>query len=239
MPSLKEGGVLIYSTCSYSKEEDEEICNWLLKEFEVESLKFKVDDAWGVVETVSEMEQAFGYRFYPDKVKGEGFFIAAFKKEHSGEVKNQKPRTKKNTDMLSSKEVEPICSFLKNADDFFFIRQNDEVIAMPIHLQDELTIIQSVLYIKKAGVKLGSIIRAELIPAHDLAVSTIIDPSIRSVELNLETALQYLRRQDIKIDKVENGWALVSFQNLYLGWIKIIGNRINNYYPQTWRILNK
>ena len=90
MPSLKDGGVLIYSTCSYSQQEDEAISDWLIEQFKparmtrsdgVESLRFKVDESWGIVETVSEKENAYGYRFYPDKVKGEGFFIAAFKKK--------------------------------------------------------------------------------------------------------------------------------------------------------------
>jgi len=75
LPSLKYGGMLIYSTCSYSQQEDEEICNWLTEEFQISNFKLKIENEWGIIETDK------GYRFWPDKVKGEGFFIACFKKE--------------------------------------------------------------------------------------------------------------------------------------------------------------
>src|SRR5215203_4807606 len=63
LPALKNGGVLIYSTCSYSTEEDEEICSWLVNELKVNSERLKFKNEWRVIET----EQ--GYRFWPDKVK--------------------------------------------------------------------------------------------------------------------------------------------------------------------------
>ncbi len=256
MPSLKEGGILIYSTCSYSEQEDEAIADWLVEQFAVSSLQLAIDEDWGIVETVSEKEKTYGYRFYPDRVKGEGFFIASFKKMPSGtevnnEVKNKKSKIKRKPEKISAKEIEILKPYLINADDFFFIKQNEEVIAMPLHLENDLAIIQSCLYIKKAGVKLGTLIRNELIPAHELAVSNIISPAIPCLKVNLETALQYLRRQEIKIESGLKGWVLLTHQHstgcplgsvscaLPIGWIKIIGHRINNYYPPAWRILNK
>ncbi len=79
-PALKKDGVLIYSTCSYSAEEDEDIVDWMMSEFAVDSLQFAVPGDWGVVEVETKKRKAYCYRFFPDKVKGEGFFIAAFKK---------------------------------------------------------------------------------------------------------------------------------------------------------------
>ena len=244
MPSLKEGGVLIYSTCSYSKEEDEEIADWLVEQFAVSSLQLAIDEDWGIVETVWEKKKTYGYRFYPYSVKGEGFFIATFKKMPSGtevnnEVKNQKSKTKRKPEKISAKEIEILKPYLINVNDFFFIKQNEEIIAMPLHLENDLAIIQSSLYIKKAGVKLGTLIRNELIPAHELAVSNIINPAIPRLEVDKETALQYLRKQEIKIESGLKGWVLLTHSQLPIGWIKIIGHRINNYYPAAWRILNK
>ena len=251
MPSLKEGGILIYSTCSYSEQEDEAIADWLVEQFAVSSLQLAIDEDWGLVETVSEKEKTYGYRFYPYIVKGEGFFIAAFKKlqgvsfkgEDSG-AKSQKKISKsksKQTLRLRSglKEIEVLKLYVNDVSDFFFIKQNEEIIAMPLHLENDLGIIQSSLYIKKAGVKLGTLIRNELIPAHELAVSNIINPGIYRLEVDLETALQYLRKQEIKIDSGLKGWGLLTHQHLPIGWIKVIGHRINNYYPAAWRILNK
>jgi NOL1/NOP2/fmu family ribosome biogenesis protein len=81
--------------------------------------------------------------------------------------------------------------------------------------------------------------RTELIPDHQLALSTIINPSLNSIETEREIALQYLRRQEIKIDSSVKGWALLTYKQLPLGWMKVLANRINNYYPKEWRILNK
>ncbi len=250
-PSLKVGGVLIYSTCSYSQQEDEEIADWLVEELKIESVKLNppagragVEEGWGIVETVSEKEKAYSYRFYPDKVKGEGFFIAAFKKGGSDpgaitEIKSQKSKSKNKKAKFDAKDIEILRPYLINADDFFFIKQNEEVIAIPLQLENELGIIQSALYIKKAGVKLGTLIRNELIPAHELAVSNIINAAVPRQEVDKETALQYLRREEIKIESTVKGWVLLTHQQLPIGWIKIIANRINNYYPPSWRILNK
>lgn len=247
MPSLKEGGVIIYSTCSYSKQEDEEIADWLVDEFKVETLQLKLDESWGIVEAASERSGSFGYRFYPDKVKGEGFFIAAFKKpgtaDKNSEGKNHPStalRTKgKNKQAVTVNEIEIIKPFLLNTADFFYLKQNEEVIALPAFFENDLVIIQAALYIKKAGVKTGTIIRNELIPAHDLAVSNIINAAVPKMEIDPETALQYLRRHDINLQTEMRGWILITHQQLPLGWIKAMPGRNNNYYPKEWRILNK
>ncbi len=240
LPSLKEGGVLIYSTCSYSQQEDEDISNWLQKEYSLFNIQFSIPTDWGIVESNG------GYRFYPDKVKGEGFFIAAFKKPQGesdrGQVfegRSQKKNLKSKSPQVTEKEIEVLKTYVTNVDDFFFIKQNEEVIALPKHLEDELVIIQSALYIKKAGVKLGTIIRDELVPAHELAVSNIIHPAVPKIEIDKEAALQYLRKADINIEPGIKGWVLLTHEQLPVGWIKAMASRCNNYYPAAWRILNK
>lgn len=239
MPSLKENGILIYSTCSYSQEEDEAVVDWLMQQFKVESLPLKVDDQWGIVQTISENEKGYGYRFYPDKVKGEGFFIAAFKKIQADTDYPSSKNNRSSTEKVSKNEIDVISPWLKDPDRFFYIKQNDELIALPLHLQEEWPLVQANLYIKKAGVRLGTVIRNELIPHHELAVSTIISNSIPAYEADLEMALQYLRKQDVKTVTTVKGWALIKYNGLALGWIKALPNRINNYYPKEWRILNK
>lgn len=148
-------------------------------------------------------------------------------------------KLKGRSEKLTAKEIAVVKPWLKNPDDFFFIKQQEEVLALPVHLEKELPGIQSALYIKKAGVKLGVIIRNELIPTHELALSNIIHPDIPSIEADKETALQYLRKQEIRLSSGSTGWALLTCQHLPLGWIKILANRVNNYYPKEWRILNK
>ncbi len=86
---------------------------------------------------------------------------------------------------------------------------------------------------------MGTLIRGELIPGHELAVSNIINESIPRLDVEKETALQYLRREAIETVPGKKGWILLTHMQLPVGWIKVIANRINNYYPASWRILNK
>ncbi|MBL0357421.1 MAG: RNA methyltransferase [Chitinophagaceae bacterium] len=239
LPSLKEDGVLIYSTCSYSEEEDEQVADWLIDEFKMENVPLKIEDQWGITETQSPKHSAFGYRFYPDKVKGEGFFIAAFRKFKTENGQWKMGRQKNKPERLNAKEVEIVRPYLKDADVFFFIKQKEEVLAVPMIFEADLAAIQNTLYIKKAGVKMGTVIRNELIPDHELAISTVVQRGLTSVEVEREIALQYLRRQDLSISTPVKGWALITHQQQPLGWAKILPNRINNYYPKEWRILNK
>lgn len=242
LPALKEGGILIYSTCSYSQPEDEEIADWLTGELKMEGVKLKIVDDWGIIETASAKYNSPGYRFYPDKLKGEGFFIAVFRKGGAGvnDVKSKRPKQRKDTTgPVTAKELPVLRPFIDPVDDLTFIRQQDDILAIPANIADDLALIRSALYIKKAGIKIGNIIRDELVPAHELAVSDRISRSVIRFEVDKETALQYLRREEIKIGTGYKGWALITFQQLPLGWIKLLGNRINNYYPAAWRILNK
>ncbi|MEO6231310.1 MAG: RNA methyltransferase [Ferruginibacter sp.] len=244
LPSLKTGGILIYSTCSYSQEEDENIVDRLIEEHKLSSLELKLNNDWGIIETKSPLHKGYGYRFYPDKVKGEGFFIAAFKNgEHnvadiSDRINNESKGRRKPEKSLGI-DIEILKSYLDNTNNYFYIIQNGDVVAVPQYLEKELSMIQSALYIKKAGIKLGTIIRNELIPDHELAVSTILSSSVKRIDVDRETALQYLRRQEIKIEQAKKGWALLTYNKMPLGWVKVLPNRINNYYPKDWRILNK
>jgi len=98
-------------------------------------------------------------------------------------------------------------------------------------------IIADNLYIRKAGVAIGKVAGKDLIPDHSLAVSTIISSEIVGISLKLNEALQYLRKEEVKTDGEVKGWALVLYEGVKLGWIKVLSTRTNNYYPKEWRIL--
>ncbi len=234
--SLKKDGVLIYSTCSYSKQENEDVLDWMEEQLALTSLKVAVKAEWGIIETQSDKYKNVGYRFYPDKVKGEGFFIAVLKKksESLGSIVTQKNKI----EIPTAKEIEVLKKYVKENLRHTFIKLNNEIITLPTTLYNQLNTLQT-LYIKKAGVKLGTVIKDELIPHHEFALSNLLHESIFKVDVNKETALQYLRKQEIEIDTQHKGWALVCFNTLPLGWAKLLPNRINNYYPKEWRILNK
>jgi len=240
LPALKHGGLLVYATCSYSPAEDEDRCDWLAGRGQLTSVACQVPPSWNIVETTAPVSKAAGYRFFPDQLQGEGFFIAAFIKEGTAnETPNTGSKTKSGSVRLPAREIEVVSQWLNNPDQFNFIYQQSAVLAVPVYLAQHLAQLQSTLYIKQAGITLGNIIRNELIPAHDLAMSTLLVSGLPTIEVDRSTALQYLRRQEIGLNSQVRGWALLTFEGLPLGWVKALGNRVNNYYPKEWRILHK
>jgi 16S rRNA C967 or C1407 C5-methylase (RsmB/RsmF family)/NOL1/NOP2/fmu family ribosome biogenesis protein len=231
-PALKKNGILIYSTCSYSKEEDEEILDWMNGEFNLLSIELKIDAAWNIIETIT-LKKNYGYRFYPDKVKGEGFFIAAFRKNDEDE----KDFKSLSMQSISKNEIAAIKDWVKEEKDLFFFKQADNIITIPAQWKNALALLQKHLYLRKAGVTIGSLKGKDLVPDHELALSLLRNDRIPVVDINKEQALQYLKRKELVIEDSIRGWALVNYCGINLGWIKVLHNRINNYYPVNWRIL--
>ena len=79
-------------------------------------------------------------------------------------------------------------------------------------------------------------IRDELIPDHELALSALLKSDVPSVELDRENAIRFLRKETINSDGLPRGWVLAVFGGRSLGWMKVLPNRMNNYYPAAWRI---
>jgi len=236
-PSLKDEGILIYSTCSYSPEEDEEISDWLKDHFSVDSIQLKLDPEWNVVEIRSSKHRSFGYRFWPDKVKGEGFFIAAFRKNEAGR-ENSRQR-KSSLRKTGTKESSIVSNFVCTAADWLLFSQNENIHAIKAAWESDIALLQKTLYLKKAGIRVGQIKGNELVPHHELALSGIINKNVQRTALSPDEALQYLRKKELNITGVSKGWALCTCYNFSLGWIKFLHNRVNNYYPTEWRILKQ
>lgn len=236
LPALKEEGLLLYSTCSYSTEEDEAIADWLVTEMGMESKPLSVPDEWGIVETRSPEKGAHGYRFYPDRVKGEGFFIAVFQKKTA----TAESRWKELTLSLPSKqEIQQIQSFITLPEGYSLFKQGETIRTIPTRWWKDLQILAKVLYIKKAGTGIGTSKGKDVIPEHELALSGLWKGQFTPLPLTREQALQYLRRKDLVLPDSPKGWQLVAFEELPLGWVKVLPNRVNNYYPAEWRILKE
>ena len=236
-PALKENGILIYSTCSYSREEDEAILDWLSAELDADNIPLKIPTSWNIITTVSDKRNCEGYRFYPDKIKGEGFFIACFRKR-SGDT--WQPRKQKDTlPALAKKDREKLHPWISNVDQLFCMEHQGEVLLLPEAITPSVAVLQQQLYLRKAGVKAGQLAARELAPDHQLAMSRLLAPQVQKVTLTKDQALQYLRKEDPALQLSAKGWALMEYENMPLGWAKILPNRINNYYPKELRILKE
>jgi 16S rRNA C967 or C1407 C5-methylase (RsmB/RsmF family)/NOL1/NOP2/fmu family ribosome biogenesis protein len=237
-PALAEDGHLIYSTCSYSHQENEEILDWLCTEFDLETVRIPINIAWGIVETQSPEKQAWGYRFYPGKVKGEGLFASVLKKKDSSgtllSFKNNRNQKIDNTGF------ELVKAFINNPADYYFFKVNDDWMAINSQHRDSLNLLQHHLYIKKSGVRIGKLAGRDLIPDHDLALSNIVNKdAVLQTELSYEDAILYLRRENLTLNTDKKGWSLMTFGGLAMGWAKLLPNRVNNYYPKELRILSQ
>jgi len=237
-PALKQDGYLIYSTCSYSHQENEEILDWLCEEFDMESICIPINAAWGIVETQSEKKNAWGYRFYPGKVKGEGLFAACLKKR--GDANEMLSFKTKGNQKLPVKEIDHIKKYIINADDYYYSKPNEDWQVISRTHKDDLDILQRHLYIKKSGVRVGKLMGNDLVPDHELALSNIINKNaVCETELDYEQAIKYLRRDNFELTTNNKGWSLMNFEGQSLGWAKLLPNRLNNYFPKELRILSQ
>lgn len=233
MPALKDDGILIYSTCSYSKEEDEAIGEWLVQEFEFKSETLKIPSTWGIVE--SKSKHSTGYRFYPDKLKGEGFFLSCFRKQTTERETKFKPVP---VEKASATEKDLIRPWLRNGA-LELIREDGNLTAVSTALLENYLQLKPVLKIFYKGTVIGQVMKNKLVPHHALAVSTLLLENAPSVEVAYEEAIKFLQRQELQIQPPTQGWQIVRYKNQGLGWINALPNRINNYYPKEMRILKQ
>jgi len=79
-----------------------------------------------------------------------------------------------------------------------------------------------------------------LVPDHELALSTIINKS-RTLQtpVDYDQAIKYLQRENMDLNCAGKGWSLVTFEEHAIGWVKLLPNRINNYFPKELRILSQ
>jgi len=215
LPALKEGGILLYATCSYSAEEDEAICKWLMEEMQMEAVPILVPEAWGIV--AADIPGAF--RFFPNRLAGEGFYISVLRKQQAVQEEyyreNALLQPNKNSAQLFREK--------------FHLSENTS-----LFLQGNL--VRSIPSVHWKAVQLGEEKGKDIIPSHEWAMQYGLKEGWPVIHLNLSEALAYLGRQPMLLEAA-NGWNLVSYQGCILGWVKIIQHRLNNYYPTHWRIL--
>jgi NOL1/NOP2/fmu family ribosome biogenesis protein len=234
LDALKEGGYLIYSTCSYSFEEDEQMMDFIASMPGMQNIKLEPPAEWNIVACESPNNQATGFRFYPNKLKGEGFFVAVFQKQTSLVGGYYTADFKWNT--ISKQEHAVLSTHQLISENYTYISHQNTLLAIPSHFEMQIKALLKNLYVKKLGLDLGEIKGKDLIPAHALAMSSWENLPYGKVEVDLATALQYLRRADLVLEG-EKGWQAICYQNIRLGWAKLLPNRTNNYYPTEWRIL--
>jgi NOL1/NOP2/fmu family ribosome biogenesis protein len=231
-PALKEDGILIYSTCTFNPGENEENIKWLIGRNEAECIRMNVDDFKGITEI--DYQGIYGYGLYPDKVRGEGFFISVIRKRGKkvvNPVKNQgKSGLKPGKDDLAVAN-EWTC-FSKER----LLKWGDEVFAFPCCLDDYSHLFRK-LKIIKAGTKIFVVKKNDYLPSHEIALSNQLKKdAFPREEIDLSRAVSYLRRDNLILNDASKGWNIVTYKGVNLGFVNNLGSRVNNYFPVEWRI---
>lgn len=244
-PCLKPGGLLIYSTCTFNVHEDEENVSWICENLGGECIEVPTDEAWNIRQPLIGERPC--YRFMPHKTKGEGLFMACVRKDFQDagiptrEPKNKDKGSKGKNTGKGGKNQLPDIKYEQWIDRKGYIEYTSEGSVRLISeahkpLHDALA--SQGLFFLQSGIELGTIKGKDLIPAHALALDTALkEDAFPRVSLDLETALNYLRRETIVLPEgTPTGFVLVCYHNHPLGFVKNMGNRSNNLYPQEWRI---
>ncbi len=240
---LADTGVLVYSTCTFSKEEDE----YVIEEFLQKHHEFRLDmneipsewKAAGVVEGFSKGT----IRMWPHHCRGEGHFAVRMIKGDlpSGGDHETYPGT------VGKEVTMAIRSFLDFGKMFFSVEKLREFEMIP---RSRYRLFGSMLYllpdgcpdlkgikVVRAGLCLGEVKKDRFEPDHALAMTL----RIKDVSITVETedtpgaAKAYLRGETVSCDPTLKGWGIAVCHGLPLGFVKTSGGVAKNHYPKGLR----
>jgi 16S rRNA C967 or C1407 C5-methylase (RsmB/RsmF family)/NOL1/NOP2/fmu family ribosome biogenesis protein len=235
-PSLKQGGIMIYCTCTYNEKENEENLDSLIAEKKAVGRKLSIKSDWGIEEV--KKGNVFGYRFYPHRVKGEGFFISVVQKNQ----KQNEFRIHAKSSLYSppKKINDRLAQWVIHPEETEFILHDNLILSLPKKYFFEIDALTKVLKVIQKGTAVATLKHDKLIPEHAFALSTTISAeNFPGVQLTHEDAIAYLRKDVLNPASEEHGFNLMKHQHVPLGWGNLLGNRMNNLYPSAWRIRNE
>ena len=229
--ALRPGGLLIYSTCTYNRQENEQMADFIVSELGAISLEVPIESDWNIYPAIGS--DCHCYRFMPHRVDGEGLFMAAFRKQ--GSAPRQDIRIKEKS---AKKADETGRDWLSCPGDYAIGQQGDLLIAVPQDISREVAALRASLNVLHAGVELATAMGRKTVPHHALAMSTARAAEAFPIgEVDYLTALRYLRGESITAD-APRGHILIAHEGAILGFANNLGNRANNLYPKSQRILS-
>lgn len=221
MGTVRPGGFLIYSTCTFNSFENEDQVQFLL-----DSGQFSLHK-WNAPKECLEGRMGLGHYFVPGRTKSEGLYLCVLHRKGESTLRKNaispKSSLKLDFDVFLSETHYP----LVEKEDIFVLNGEAMALFKSIHVP--------LRWLKK-GVKIANLTPKGWIPSQELAMSVSISSNLPYLALNQREALQYLRGETFLIPEQPPGYYLVTHDKLGLGFIKNLGNRFNNLYPKEWRI---
>lgn len=212
-PALRDGGVMVYSTCTFEKAENDSIVLWAASELGGEVLDNGLTGMEGVIGTLA------GSLLVPGFVKGEGQYVAALRKIGGAEGFIFKDGKKGQSAAGAAERM-----------------KGNMLIRIPDAITRETAALDS-LHPLMCGTARGTLKGKDLIPCADLALSIgFREDAFPRVGLDRRTALSFLHRDTLRLPDAPLGYLTVCYGDHPLGFVKNIGNRCNNLHPQERRI---
>jgi NOL1/NOP2/fmu family ribosome biogenesis protein len=231
-PALKEGGFLVYSTCTFNPDENEKNIRWLKDNSFCEPVRIDISNYQGITEI--DHEGVYGYGFYPGRIKGEGLFISVLRKINLNDKRHRKVKIPLNSRVTNDERRIAREWTCFNEDSL--IKKENVLISIPCS-HEEYSILSCCLRIIRPGTDICTAKGSNYLPAHDIAMSVYFKlQSFASVDVDHMNGFAYLHRDPIPIQNTVKGWNIVKYEGIPLGFINNIGSRINNYYPVGRRI---
>lgn len=242
-PALRDGGYLVYSTCTYNRVEDEDMVRRICQELGAEALPLYINKEWQIAGDTTGGELP-AYHFFPHRTEGEGFFLTLLRKTSSTprikEKKNRKGKQQRRKSNVQHSAT--VMNWLKDSSKYKLIESDDaHLVAVRESLVEDIERVSLTVRTLTAGILLAEEKGKKLIPQHALAMSVDLSPiAFPQIEISLDQALSYLRHEAIVLPpEAPHGYAIVTYKTRPMGFVNNIGNHANNLYPQEWRIRNQ
>lgn len=232
--TLKVGGYLIYSTCTFNPGENEAQVSRLL-DAGFELLPVLSSNEFPEITRIN-IGNSEVYAFYPHKVKGEGFFLALLRKTNESLPKDVNSSYRKPFFEKQMKAQADMEQWLQQPADFIWRERNGILYVLPAILEKNMQMVASAVQAMYAGIAAGTLKGNEFIPDHALALSTIVKQDTPNIELTEEESLHFLKKDTIRSHDVPKGIYAVKSKGLNLGWVKAVPGRLNNLLPMEFRI---
>lgn len=224
--SIKPGGYIVYSTCTFNSMENEDNVSWMQEELDAQYIS--VQSEYAVTG-----RNNLGFYGLPHKMDTEGFYIAVLRKDLALPQQQKHKKWKSN---LTEVNLDGKLGALVKSDDHKLVQWNKFVFAIPASHSDTVARIQHAMHVIKLGTEIGEITQKGLVPNPALAFDeNLIAETVQQLELTREEALKYLKGDTFNLAG-NKGFSIVKYNGINLGWINHLGNRFNNLYPKEWRI---
>ena len=222
---LKDGGMMVYSTCTFDKSEDEDIVSYILSLDDDLKLE-RINEYEGFTRGI-DMDEAI--RLYPHKLQGEGHFVALVKKDTPKTVTVKK----KHVSKIDSKEAEEFIKLIKrDFDDGYF-----EIINNNLYFIPEYDFEKKGLRILRSGLLMGEIKKHSFEPSMALALNLKMNEFKNVINLSVDDkrVISYLKGETISVPEAKDGWVLVCVNGYSLGFGKMQSGIMKNKYAKEWR----